>query len=403
MSKPLKPNWRDSLVRIANERIICDTLLPVDSHSNRTPLLFNVRPVPDHVVDLRNVRLHAKFRLQKLVNKEWKKLENTDDEVAFYNNFGYSVFEDVHLYINGILAETAQHEYGRVSYLKNLLYHSGDSRYEAALFFNDSPGRMDGVLTDAAANMGEHKRFSAAVGGKEFGCIAPIGLDTFESNGYFPDNVSFTLRFFPAKTENCIFASDPTKNYVLKAEITHAELVVPRIKLQPSAAKTKVLTYINPKDVSSFSRSLNLNQLPSKMAIVLLSEDQLAGKQGENSLMFEHHDVKSVKVSCNGNTYPDLNGLQIDKDNGDYVEPFNALFSELGAANLPFGELLYPKNYAIFGVNLHSTHDKFGTCVVDIDFSKSPSKSLVVMIVCFFDSKFSIGANGTFKCDVPTV
>ena len=298
-----------------------------------------------------------------------------------------------------------------MTYLKNLLYHSGDSRYEAALFFNDSPGRMAGVLTNAAINMGEHKRFSAALDGEHFGCIAPIGLDTFESNGYFPDTVSFTLRFFPAKTENCVFASHPTLAYVLKAEITHAELIVPRVKLQPLAAKTltvpyqstKVLTYINPKDVSSFSTSLNLDQLPSKMAIMLLTEKQLAGTKGENSLMFEHHDVKSVKVSCNGNTYPDMNGMQMDKDNNDYVEPFNALFSELGATNLPFGELLYPKNYAIYGVNLHSNHEKFGSCVVDIEFSKAPDKSLVVMIVCFFDSKFSIGANGTYKCDVPKV
>ena len=315
MSKTLKYDWRDKLVRIATERITCDTLLPVDSQNNRTPLLFNVRPVPDHVVDLRNVRIHAKFRIQKLVGKEWKSLENTDDEIAAYNNFGYCVFEDVQLSVNGILVETAQREYGRVSYLKNLLYHSGDKAYEAAFFFNDDPGRMTGVVGNAALNPGETKRIMAAKDGKEFACIAPIGLDVFESNGYFPDNLSFTLRFFPAKSENCVFTSNTEKNYVLKAEITHAELIVPRIKLQPSASKTltvpyqstKVLTYINPKDVSSFSSSLNLNQLPSKLAIVLLTESQLAGKQGENSLMFEHHDVKSVKVSCNGNTYPDTN------------------------------------------------------------------------------------------------
>ena len=228
-----------------------------------------------------------------------------------------------------------------------------------------------------------------------------------ESNGYFPDNIALSLRFFPAKTENCILYSG-LNPLTLKLEIVQAELIVPRLKLSPSAPKTlavpyeatKVITYVYPSEVNSFSRSLNLDQLPSKLAIVVLSEDQLAGKQGVNAFNFELNDVKTVKVRCNGQTYPDLNGIQVDKKNDDYIQAYHALFKELGVQQLPFNVILFEKNYCIFGVNLHSEKEKFGYCDVDIEFSSKPAKNLIVFILCFFDSKYAIGANGAFKCDV---
>lgn len=413
MAKTVKPTWRANISETMTEHIACDTLLPVDTYSKRTPLLFNIRPVPNYVIDLKNVRIFAKFRIFKLENNKWVPLAaDKDNEVAYYNNFGYSVFEDAHLSVNGSLVETAQREYGRVNYLKNILYHSDDQSFESALYFKDGPGRMAEVVANATINEAEFYRWSSGLDGKSFSCIAPIGLDVFQSDGFLPEHVALTLKLFPAKTENCVLSSGADKDTKpLMVQIDHAELIVPRLKLAPSPTKsisvpyesTKVITLVNQKDVQSFSRSLNLNRLPSKLAITVLSEDQLSGKIGVNGYNFEPRKVKNLKVRCNGICFPSYDGITNDEKNKDYVQAYNSLHAELGVSNLPFPSALYHKNYAIYGINLKNEKNKTGSCDVDIIFSEKPKENLIIFVLCFFESKYSVDAHGTFHCDVPKV
>jgi hypothetical protein len=423
MVRTIKENWRDHVTVRSTEIVTCDTNLPVDIGKQRTPLLFHVRPVPNQLVDTKNIRLLVKFRMMKkqpaVAAKDGKPAKPAEwvgisvgDSIAPHNNFGFGVFEDVHLTVNGALAETAQREYARSSYLKNLLFTDLTEKrmLEGAFFFEDTPGRIDMVLADNAYDTGVTNRVFAIQNGMEASFIAPVYLDILQAGAYFPDHVGFTLQFYPSKPVNCILYGGEGAQPDIKLEILDAELHVPRCQISTPTLKQfsvqydsmKVLSYINPKEVQSFSRSLNINQLPKKLAMVVLSENQYHGVNKPSAINFEHHNVKSVRVRCNGQTYPTAVGMLMDYAKEDHRQPYTAIFTQLNAVSPHFGIGGFDNGFAIYGVDLPPGHKSskidnggiYGTCDVDIDFAKSPKENLVILIFCIYDSQFSFDSKG---------
>jgi hypothetical protein len=409
MARSLKDNWRDSIRMTSTEIVNCDTPMPIDIEKHRTPLLFNIRPVSDQVIDTKNIRLSVKFRLLKKKDNEYVGVENAD-KVALHNNFGFGLFEDVHLNINGVPAETAQREYGRSSYLKNLLFTDNTEKrmLESALFYEDTPGMVDTYESNTNKNWGQAMRAWKIRDKKAATFLTPVYLDIFQAGAYFPDNIGFTLNFYPSRLVNCILnVGDETP---LKLEILQAQLFVPRCHLSVQPLKTftapyesmKVLSYVHPKDVKSFSRSLNINQLPKKLAIVVLTEEQHQGVRLPSAINFKHQNVECIRVICNGQTYPTPAGMNLDFKNKAYLEGYHSLFTQLNAIAPPFNADTYDDGYAIFGVDLPPGHkptkvDKngiHGTCDVDIQFAEKPKENLVITIFCFYDAQFSFTKAG---------
>ena len=139
-------NWRKYVKSSFTEVIPCDTVLPADTDKKRSPLLFNVRPSPHQGVDVRNMQIFVKFVVTKKTAEGWVNIA-PGDLITLRNNFGFTLFEDVQLYMNGVLTETAQREYGRLSYLKNLLFCENPQKLESAISELDVDGL---VLADAA-------------------------------------------------------------------------------------------------------------------------------------------------------------------------------------------------------------------------------------------------------------
>lgn len=400
------------------EHLPCDSLLPVDTDTNRAPLLFNVRQAPDSVVDLQNIRLLVRFQVKKFTAateteaEKWEGLA-PDDKVTLVNNFGHTLFEDVQLTVNGVLMETAQREYGYLAYLKNLLYSTSSSACETELFFHDKPGYLNRVVKDYVENRGEYVRSTIISNYEVVSAIIPIHLDLLRAPYFFPDNVGFSLRFYPAKTDSCLFqghVAAPAKPMKVKVVIKHAELIVPRVQLNSSPKSitfdyesTKILAYTAPSSQMSFSQSLNLNRVPSKLAVVVLPEDQYTRANCEaNPYYFAHNHVKNVTVHCNGKIYPSAAGLTTSSANNYWIEPYAALFSQLGCVNIPFTLDTMDNGYMIYGFDLsvEGKPPKFGNVSVDIQFEKAPDKNLTVLMFCFGDSTFAINNKGVISHDV---
>jgi hypothetical protein len=403
--KTINENWRDTVTNTTVSHIVCDTLLPVDTNVHRNPLNFDVKAIPGQVIDLKNVRINAKFDVKKFVDGEWKALSAVD-KVTLYNGFGFSVFEDVHLLVNGVLVETAQREYGRISYLKNLLFSSEREQKSlaTALFYEDTPGYLTTVLKSHVNNRGDYLRSKMITDG-ECSFDAPIYLDLFRSDAYLPDHASFMLKFYLARTENCLFQEVNGQPLTLRVEIKSATLYVPRCQLNTSIPKSltvpfetvRVLTYLSPKDTLSFSRSLNTNQIPKKLAVVLLSEAQHRGDVSTHGFEFNPHAVSNVLVTCNGQSHPFIGGMPVDYDAKKWLEPYKALFTQLHAENPLFGIEYFKYGFAIYGFNLtpdhHSqreTKPQFGACELDIQFKTAPTENLMVLVFCYYDGKYIV-------------
>ena len=413
-------NWRDRIESISTQVIQCESVLPVNTDSNRNPVVFHVRATPGLIVDSKNIKLSFNAVVQKKKGDSWEDLKMTD-KVCPYQNFGFSVWEDVQLFLGGTLCETSLREYPRTSYLRNMLFTSEREQMslESALFLKDSQIHGDTVLQSDDKDPGGAHRSLIVKDGKEITVLAPVYSDILQSGSYIPDTTGFTLRFYPAKSDKCLLqeksavtaAGATTDQFQqLRVVISHAELRVPRCRLSGVLPKTitsnfeccKVLNYVSPKDMKTFSCSLNSDLLPSKIAMVLLSEDRFEGKQGESGLFFHHQYVGNITVKSNGNVLPTLSGMNMDPENKDWSQPYSALFTQLNAVNPYIALSSFDNGNAIYGISLqHGAKKPFkGTCDIDLTFQKAPTKNLVILLFCYYNSKYSIDKNGILKSEI---
>ena len=418
-------NWRQHVESTATQSVQCDSLLPVDTDTNRNPLVFNVRPSPGLVIDSKNIRLLFTVNVQKFQNNSWVKLENSDN-VSLYNNFGFSAFEDVQFFLGGTLCETSMREYARSSYIRNLLFTTEQEQHslESSLFFKDNPMYGDLVMMDPEKNPGEQMR-SLMIKNKPVTLHSPIYIDILQSGSYLPDNTGFTLRLYPAKTDKCVLQSKTkittpgnppveTEDFLkVKVTITRAELHVPLCRLSvpiPKSVTTdyescKVFNHVTQKGMKSFSCSVNSEILPSKMAIVMLSEKRYDGAPDKSGLVFKHQKVSNITVKSNGRVLPTLAGLNMDPENKNWSEAYSAIFGQLNAINPFLGFTTFDNGNAIYGINLQrgTFPDKKplrGTCDIDITFQEAPATNLVVLLFCYYNSKYTIDKNGVLSSEL---
>ena len=119
-------------------------------------------------------------------------------------------------------------------------------------------------------------------------------------------------------------------------------------------------------------------------------------------MFFHHHYVENINVKSNGNVLPTLSGMNMNPEKKDWSEPYDALFSQLNAVN-PYISLNYFDNgNSIYGINLQQGVKKMfkGTCDIDLTFQTVPTKNLVVLLFCYYNSKFSIDKNGILSSNI---
>ena len=68
-------NWREHVDSSATQIVQCESVLPVDSDSNRNPLVFSIRSSPGLVVDAKNIKLSFTIVGKKLVDDAWVNLK----------------------------------------------------------------------------------------------------------------------------------------------------------------------------------------------------------------------------------------------------------------------------------------------------------------------------------------
>lgn len=421
-SRVTKTNWRSTDVSSTDIEVLpCETVLPINTDNNRSPLVFNIRSVNGLVTDTKNIRLKFKYKLEKLspANKDtmatWENVKQADYVVP-YTGTGFSLFEDVHVYLNGILTETSQREYARSSYIKSTVFSTEDEQHEleSAQLYIDRPGLINTVALDVSKNKGEYLRADSTWDGKEVEVYTPVMSDLLQTDGYFPDNVSISIRLYPAKSECCVVARNPVQ---YKITITDATLYVPRCKLSTPVPKNieyetefyKMLTYTHPSSSTHFSKMLDTSaKLPKKIAVMLIKEKQFNGNYSDSGFHFKHLNVSNITVQSNGHSFPNSSGLCPDFKARQYSDVYEALFSKLHAKNINFDYNTFDQGYTIFGFNLTPSgisddekKSRQGSCVLDITFGKAPDENVVVLILLIYDARFRFDSRGNFSSDVP--
>ena len=160
---------------------------------------------------------------------------DAETKVGPVNLFLHSLFSQVDISLNERLISPSTNTYPYRAMIETLLNYGEDtksSQLSMALFYKDTPGKMDfmdPVADDDAANLGLKARYALTKNSNTVDMMGPINSDIFFQDRLILNGVNLRLKLNRAKNSFCLVSSVPGANF--NVVITEAILYVRKVKV----------------------------------------------------------------------------------------------------------------------------------------------------------------------------
>lgn len=360
------PNVHKSV--LFGHHVIYRPISNIDSHES--PIEFNI-PATAEYIDFQNSRL----RLKVIIQLEDGTNLPTGCKIAPVNNFMHSLFSTINLELGSTCITQSSGLYNYRAYIEKLLNYQTESlkSHVRSSFFEKDKGDM----LASEANTGYVKRRLWSSKG-EFDMEGILHCDFFLQNKFLLSNTPVNLKLHRSKPEFCLI-SDKTDTNKYRIKITEAAFVVRRVKLadavviahESALLKETAKYFLTRVECRSYSISSNLittsfdnlflGQLPKRIVLGFVDQQNFNGTLSSNPLSFDHFNFRFIDVKSDSS----LNILPVEAnfENGTYLQAYNSLFYQTGI------------NYSDCGLSV--THSDYinGYCLVVFDLTQDISAS----------------------------
>ena len=327
-----------------------DAYHPISNLLEGSPIEFHIAGTPEEYVDLAQTKLHIKA---KITNGDGTNLAD-GAQVGPTNLFLQSMFSQCEVMLNERLVSPASTNYAYRAYLETLLNYgkeAKESQFTASMFHKDTAGRMDAqdpTANDADANLGLKKRYAASSRSKIIDMAGPIHADIFQQDRMLLPSVDIKVKMTPSKAGFCLMCPDVDGDY--KVVITHAALLVRRVRVNPSVAlgharalekahavypltRSEIKVFSVPQGTMSISKdNLFLGQLPQRLVIACVDADSFNGVLNKSPFNFKHRNLNFLSLTLDGQQIPSTKPLtpKFALTNGQAcTQAYQTLFSGL--------------------------------------------------------------------------
>jgi hypothetical protein len=342
----------------------------------------------------------------KVLKADGSNLTN-DDVISTVNNFGYSLFSGMDLYLQDQKISNSQGYYPYAAYLKLLLFTTeNEKKYylRQALWRRDQPGFMDRIGVDKAGvgNSGFVERSAYIASSTDCRLLIKLIFD-FTIDNLIPDQTEIFLRIHRSKASTCLLA----KSGDYKIKISNARLYAPRYKL--TAMGNQIITTRLTRDTLRFpstryqvcTKMVGKNDqncdwtpiagaLPHRIYIFQILNSAYNGSIDKNIFNFQTFNLKKLQVHKNGRCLPMSQGVDVKADS-----PTLLYTMSLQAINRPdcisFTEWEYANGYMIAcfdlssdgsgGTSSYRSGPETGTIRVQLDYAKPLTEAITVFCV----------------------
>ena len=296
---------------------------PISNITDSGPIEFNISGSGEEYLDLAKTQLFVKAKIFKANGSAL----DAETKVGPVNLFLPSLFSQVDVSLNERLIFPSTNTYPYHARIETLCNYGGEaksSQLSMAMFYKDTPGKMDvvdPVADDADANMGLEARYTFTNESKTVDMMGPIHSDIFFQDRLILNGVNLRLKLNRAKNSSCLVSSVPGASF--KVVISEAILYVRKVKvassvtlghaaaLKQTPAKypirrvdCKVLSI--PSGFSSFTPdNLFLGNIPKRLVFALVDTEAYKGAYGSNPYNVKHHNLTQVGFTWSGNRYPE--------------------------------------------------------------------------------------------------
>ena len=185
----------------------------------------------DDYLDLANTLLHAQANVTRADGADL----DLADPVGPVNNWLYSLFSQVDVYLNGTLVTSSTNTYPYRAYIETLLSYGDDAKttqLSCQLWHKDTATRMDAVeIADgAAANAGFVTRRANIVRSRVVDMMGRLHVDLFLQNKF--NGFDVKIRLVQSKNAFALMAGGSNADY--KINIIKATLFAKKATLNPT-------------------------------------------------------------------------------------------------------------------------------------------------------------------------
>ena len=286
----------------------------------------------------------------KIVNETGDPVTATD-KVTFANQALHTMFSNVIVKLNDIeVNPNVGTLHGYKNYLETLCFKSDESKNSIGSlkgYYPDSTKavhRVDPTSKDTPVNTGLIYRYNMSKKGAVIVYKGKTGCDFLERSGrLLPNGIRIRFEYYQQRDAMRLVAADNNKKYSvritnlymtvcivrIRAEmlIRHAQLLGEGRKAMYPFPRTVMRSFNIPKSENSFTLNrLMSDRVPSLVILVLVQNDNFAGKYNTNCFDFKHNGLNCAKLSVDNQTVPHV-AFRPDFDAGKYTEEYSAFLS----------------------------------------------------------------------------
>ena len=285
---------------------------PLSNITDSGLIEFNVSGSGEEYLDLARTQLYVKVKITKPNGA----ILDPNAQVGLVNLFLHSLFSQVDVSLNERLISPSTNTYPYRAMIETLLNYGEDakaSQLSMAMFYKDTPGKMDAVNPTAendVANMGLKARYEFTKGSDTVDMTGPIHSDIFFQDRLLLNGVNLRLKLNRAKNAFCLVSSATGPNF--KVVIPEAIFYVRKVKIASSIAlghaaalkqttakypirrvNCKVLTI--PGGFGAFNLgnigNIFLGRIPKRLVQGLVDTEAYNGSYTANPFNFKHHNL----------------------------------------------------------------------------------------------------------------
>ena len=372
----------------------------LDSH--HAPIEFVIPPQTENYTDLSQTYLYLRCRiLQAGVGNDLE----ANKKVAPVNNFFHSMFSSIDLYLNNKLVTSNMDTYPYRAYLENLFSFGSDVKQNqlkaGEFWYQDETTKFRDWESKAIK-----ARMAAVAESKPFELMGRLHLDLAMQEKYLPNGIEIRLRLNRASPQFCLMVGedDAYPSVQLLPAITNdlnQTIAQKQAKFPIRRVEVKTFT-INAGLRSKIEDHLFQGQLPKRLFIGMVTNEEFNGSYASNPFKFSHFRLSKLDVTCDGhNIYgrpfePNFNDDQYLRS---YMSLYQALSSQNQVQNCNISLQDYKDGYCFWGFDLtpdqgadqnHLHPLKTGNLRLELQFARPLDYTLNVIVYAEFDNLIEI-------------
>ena len=385
----------------------------LDSH--HAPIEFVIPPQTENYTDLSQTYLYLRCRiLQAGVGNDLE----ANKKVAPVNNFFHSMFSSIDLYLNNKLVTSNMDTYLYRAYLENLFSFGSDVKQNqlkaGEFWYQDETTKFTNWESKAIK-----ARMAVVAESKSFELMGRLHLDLAMQEKYLPNGIEIRLRLNRASPQFCLMVGEDDA-YLSVVKIDVAKVSVRTVQLLPAItndlnqtiAQKQAKFPIRRVEVKTFTINAGLRskiedhlfqgQLPKRLFIGMVTNEEFNGSYASNPFKFSHFRLSKLDVTSDGhNIYgrpfePNFNDDQYLRS---YMSLYQALSSQNQVQNCNISLQDYKDGYCFWGFDLtpdqgadqnHLHPLKTGNLRLELQFARPLDYTLNVIVYAEFDNLIEI-------------